>query len=243
MSENNLQQLNSEGETTEPASPKRKKFSKVIDIFLWVIIAVLAVAVLVRLFAFTQITVSGESMTSDYYNTEGAEHYNPELTFHDHEVVNITKLKTPKRGDVVVFYKNDVTSKFLDLFSSKNEDEDGKYAKRFKRVVAIAGDKLWVEKVDGVENTYTVLVETSDGTLLREDYYTHNGEVLDKEAFYITEVAASGLGILAQHIGKSNALVIEKNYIFAMGDNRANSSDSRSFGAVPLSRLFGVVMV
>ena len=218
----------------------KNRLNKVIDVFLWVIIAVLFVAVLVRVFAFTQITVSGVSMTSDYYATEGTEHYNPDLTFHDKEVLGVTKLKTPKRGDVVIFYENDGNNKFFDVFSSSKTDADGKHKKLIKRVVAIAGDKLWVEKVDGTDITYLVVVETSDGQQLHEDYYVHNGEVLDAEAFYITDMARSGLGLLAEHVGKENALPIEDGFFFAMGDNRANSSDSRSFGAVPFSRLYGV---
>ena len=233
MEEKELQQLNSEVESepseTVSVSPQRKKLNKVVDVLLWVVIALLAAAVLVRAFMFTQITVSGESMMD---------------TLRDKDVVGVSKVKKPHRGDVVVFYKNDVQNKFADIFASKKTGDDDEFAKLIKRVVAIAGDKLWVEKVDGIADTYLVVVSTPDGEKLHENYYRKDGETLDAETFYIRGTLATGsdLGELRNHVGEENALIIEENHFFAMGDNRNNSSDSRAFGSVPLSRLYGVVI-
>ena len=250
--ENDLQQLNNEGEAVETVDngavadenggsviengeaavntkPKNKKLSKFVDVFLWVVIAVLALAVLFRAFVFTQITVSGESMMT---------------TYRDKEVVGVSKVKQPKRGDVVVFYKEDGSNKFLDIFGSGKSGDDNEHTKLIKRVVALAGDKLWVEQIDGEDNLYMVVIETSNGDVLYEDYYKRDGVVLDKEDFYVKGVLTKGsdLGILSQHIGKEKALEIPQNCFFAMGDNRVNSHDSRAFGAVPMSRLYGVVI-
>ena len=237
MEENDLQQLNSQPDgVSQPdeapqttVSPQRKKLNKVLDVLLWVIIALLVVAVLVRAFVFTQITVSGESMMD---------------TLLDKEVVDVSKVKKPQRGDVVVFYKHDVQNKFLDIFASRKTGDDDEFTKLIKRVVAIAGDKLWVEKVDGLNDTFRVVVQTADGQKLYENYYEKDGEALPEEAFYIRGVLATGsdLGELRNHVGEANALVIEADHFFAMGDNRGNSSDSRAFGAVPTSRLYGVVI-
>ena len=235
MEEQDLQQLNSIDEPIEQSeavtvTPQRKKLNKFVDVLLWVMIAVLAVAVLLRAFVFTQITVSGESMMQ---------------TYHNEDVVGVSKVKKLHRGDVVVFYKTDEANKFFDIFAAnKSENDDGKYSKLIKRCVALAGDKLWVEKVADTADYYMVVVETPDGEKLYEDYYEKNGETLDKETFYVTGTLQTGsdLGELRKHIGEENALIIPENCFFAMGDNRSNSSDSRSFGAVPVSRLYGVVV-
>ncbi|MCH5159857.1 MAG: signal peptidase I [Clostridiales bacterium] len=227
--ENDLQQLNNEGEAVADTKTKNKRLSKFIDIFLWVLIAALVLAVIFRAFIFTQITVSGESMMT---------------TFHDREVVGVSKVKHPERGDVVIFYKEDGSNKFLDIFGSGKSGDDNEHTKLIKRVVALAGDKLWVEAVDGFDNLYKVVIQTLEGDVIYEDSYVRNGETLSAEDFYIKKIVSNGsdLGILAQHIGKENALEIPENCFFAMGDNRSNSSDSRAFGAVPLSRLYGVVI-
>ena len=214
-----------DGEKVAEPSPKNKKLNKVIDIVLWVLIVALALAVVFRAFIFTRITVSGVSMMT---------------TYHDKEVVGVSKVKKPHRGDVVIFYKEDGSNKFLDIFGSGKSGDDDGHTKLIKRVVALAGDKLWVELLDGMDNVYQVVIETVDGDIIYEDYYKRDGVALKPEDFYIHDLQK--LGILAEHIGQENALEIPANFFFAMGDNRANSSDSRYFRAVPMSRLYGVVV-
>ena len=225
--ENDLQQLNNEGEAVVDTKPKNKKLNRVIDVFLWVLIAALAIAVLFRAFVFTQITVSGKSMMP---------------TLNDKDVVGVSKVKQPTRGNIVVFYKDDGVNKFFDIFGAGKSGDDSEHTKYIKRVVAIAGDKLWVERLDGMDNLYQVVLETPNGDVLYEESY----DGLSKEDLYVKGTLPSGsgsdLGILSQHIGKENALEIPENCFFAMGDNRSNSHDSRVFGAVPLSRLYGVVV-
>lgn len=235
MTENDLQQLNSEvdsesaPQSQSALSPKRKKFNRVVDVLLWVVIALLVAAVLTRAFVFTQITVSGESMMD---------------TLLDKDVVGVSKVKKPQRGDVVVFYKNDVKNKFGDIFASRQTGDGDEFAKLIKRVVATSGDRLWVERVDNLTDTYRVIVQTADGKRLVENYYQKDGVTIDEDAFYIKGTLATGsdLGQLRSHVGEENALIIDDGCIFAMGDNRSNSSDSRAFGQVPLSRIYGVVI-
>lgn len=216
-------------ESAAPAEKKRTKVEIAINAVLWVAIAVLTALVVLRLFVYNSVAVSGVSMTP---------------TYQDGEVVVVNKTIKPERGDVVVFYLNDVDSKFKAMFAKEEDCREGRpYEKLIKRVIATEGDKLWVERVseNGADEVYRVVVQSSDGEIYREDYYVKKGETLDQSAYLIHTVAPTGLGILA-NCTQSNPFVVSKNCFFAMGDHRSNSRDSREFGEFPLSRLFGVVL-
>lgn len=83
-------------------------------------------------------------------------------------------MRHPKRGDVVVFYRNDVNPSFQAEFAIGNDD---RYEKLIKRVVALEGDKLWVETRG---NDLILKIQTTDG-VITENYYTVKGE---KASFY-----------------------------------------------------------
>ena len=235
MSQNDNEQLNieqvehseaAEQQETQAVQHQNRKISKFWDILLWVLIAVLAVAVLVRAFVFTNVTISGDSMNA---------------TYHDGDEVRVVKIGKPQRGDVVVFYKHKVDSKFKALFA-RGEDvqSGGRYEKLIKRVVAVEGDSIWIEPTEG---GFRLVVKTANDEVLHEDYYVKGDEKLS-EASFVLPNTAQGLGRLSEHIGQSNALVIDKDCFFAMGDNRGNSEDSRGeqLGQVPFDRLFGIVI-
>ena len=229
MADSEVQQLNKDGAVA--SADKRatnKKFNKIIDVLLWLIIAVLACAVLFRTFIYSNIVISGTSMMP---------------TFTDEEVVGVSKVTQPNRGDVVVFYKDDGINKLSELFSAGKSGDDTEHTKLIKRVVALEGDKVWVELVDEERELYQLFIETKDGEILAEDGYVRDGETLDVANFYIRSVVlnGSGLGMLSEHIGHDNALTVPTDCFYALGDNRFNSHDSRAFGAVPMSRLYGVV--
>lgn len=207
---------------------RRKRVDTALNVAIWVAIAVLIVLVILRLFVFTNIRIVGESM-SDTYNAG--------------DVVTVNKTKSIKRGAVAVFYSKDVDNKFLAMFASPEDSaEGGKYEKYIKRIVAVAGDKLWVERADGNE-MYRVVIETSDGTQLREDYYKRGNTVVSERLICNdSDVAVTGIGKVLFETSRDNPFVVSEGHFFAMGDNRLNSYDSRSFGEIPVSRLFGIVI-
>lgn len=208
---------------------KRSKAEYAINAVLWLTIIALAVMVVLRLFVFNSVAVLGASMTPTYENNE---------------IVVVNKLATVKRGDVAVFYLRDVDDKFKAMFAGADECGEGQpYEKLIKRVVATAGDKIWVRRVsgDGMDGTYEVIVETVDGDRLTENYYVKKGEQLPAENFLVHTLAATGLGNL-ENCTESNPYVVKKGCFYAMGDHRENSVDSRMHGEFPLSRLFGVVI-
>ena len=108
--------------------------------------------------------------------------------------------------------------------------------------MAVAGDKLWVERADG-NDMYRVVIETPDGTQLREDYYKRGKTVVSERLICNdSAVAVTGIGKVLSETSRDNPFVVSEGHFFAMGDNRLNSYDSRSFGEIPVSRLFGIVI-
>lgn len=208
---------------------KRSKAEIVINVALWVAIAVLLVAVILRMFVFSSVQVEGASMNPTYANGN---------------VVTVNKVITPKRGDVVVFYRNEVDNKFKAQFAKPEQCAQGQpYEKLVKRVIATAGDKIWVQRIanNGKDVLYEVVIDTADGKRTAEDYYVKNGEKLTKETYYIHSEALSDLGNLAS-CTEDNPFVVSEGCFFAMGDNRSNSKDSRELGEFKLSQIFGVVL-
>lgn len=207
-------------EVNGAAGARRQKASKVVNWLLVALIVVLFASLVLRIFVVTTIVIDGDSMLS---------------TFTDGQHVFVSKLARPERGDVVIFYKNEVGNKFWDMFSSDSADSD-KYTKLIKRVVAVAGDKLWCERT---QQGYVLVVETPQG-VLHEDYYERRGKKLPQDSFVMS---GSDLGRLS---GRTSAdpYVVSDGCIFVMGDNRnpGKSYDSRSFGEVDLSHLYGVVL-
>ena len=246
---NSLTEASPEMQQQEVATKKKhanvkKNILKFWDVVLWLLIIVLAIAVLLRALVFTNITIDGESMTASYYNESELPTYNPDMTYHDRQVVRVLKVLEPRRGDVVVFYKKDVDSlgdRIKALFARGDDVKSGgKYEKLIKRVVAVEGDSIWLELIEGTEDQYRLVVRTADGTLLREDYYTLGGQLLAEDAFVITPHMTWGLGDL-QNTTEDNPLVISANHFFVLGDNRSNSFDSRRLGEISIDQLYGVV--
>lgn len=233
MRQDNNQQLNTvEGnqpQATEQA--KKKRIRRFWDVVLWLIIVALVLALVIRLFVYTTIQIDGESMTSSYYNEPTSPFYNPDMTYHHEQFVHVLKLAYPKRGDVVVFYENDVDNQLKTLFTDKNK-------KLIKRVVALKGDKLWIEEVE--DGSTRLVIQTADGDILYENYYKRSGKLLDEAAFILSAGDKSKWGNL-EGCTEDEPFVVSEDHFFAMGDNRTNSHDSRSFGEVSYERLFGVV--
>ena len=147
-----------------------------------------------------------------------------ESTLHDGQYVLVGKGgETLSRGDVLVF----------------SMEENGETTQLIKRVIATAGDTVRFERTDGLVNA-----QISDGgsvmTHVVELYV--NGELLDepyiREPMYAYYWAHTGLQI---QLGVE--YTVPDGTIFALGDNRNESMDSRyeSVGFVPLTDVVGRV--
>lgn len=190
------------------------KIDKVADILLWVVIVVLLSLSLLKVFVVSTIVVDGTSMR----NPSVIATYGTQATYLSGDEVTVSKLAKPNRGDVAVFYKYPIDSKLRAYFATPAQSKStGKYALLIKRVVAVEGDTIWVEPFD---DRYRLVVQTSDGDIIYENYYT------DRNGNAIPQVLMINTKKLANYT-IDNKLTIPQGCFFAMGDNREDSLDSR----------------
>ena len=106
-------------------------------------------------------------------------------------VSNMAYIETPpNRNDVVVFYKS--------------QSENHKQRLPFiKRVVAIAGDKVEINKAKVILNN----INLKEAYVLEKNKKTTYSQNMD-------------------------TIIIPKNHVFVLGDNRDNSDDSRTYGPI-----------
>ena len=157
----------------------------------------------------------------------------PTLLIGDHILVNkfiygikmpfvdryIMPIKKPKRGDVVVFkWPRDERKDFI------------------KRVVGIEGDTIEIKNdvlyVNGEKIKKEYVGKYRDDNIAVADKYL---ELIDKSQHYI----------LDEYIKHENygPVIVPKNSIFVMGDNRDNSHDSRYWRFVSLNKLKGKAII
>lgn len=91
-----------------------------------------------------------------------------------------------------------------------------------KRVIATEGDTVYIDFSSG--DVYV------NNELLDEKYIL---EPTHRYGSYIMSLIEQG------NYSKENPIVIEEDKIFAMGDNRNNSKDSREIGQVPVDDIMG----
>lgn len=131
----------------------------------------------------------------------------------------------PKRGDVIVF-----------LWP---RDESLHYV---KRVVGLPGDKIQTKGKDIWINDK--LIERFPVTI--EKINSETADALDEGSFYFYEKLGSAEHLIRHnssatfgHESRDIVEVVPPNQYFVMGDNRDDSSDSRSWGFVPRQNIKG----
>ena len=204
--------------TDIPTQPTQKSTNpvaeKLLNVLLIVAVVAFVLVLVIKGFFVSNVLVKQQSMSP---------------TLDDGQTIWVSKMAKPQRGDIVVFFTEDVQGKFLAGFLGDHE-------KFVKRVVAVEGDSVWVEQQS--DGTYVFVVRCGDTGQIVADIYGEDA------SFTPPATMQANLGTMTNHVGEANALVVEGNNLFVLGDNRNNSVDSRdvSIGLVPLSRLFGVMM-
>ncbi|MBI36012.1 MAG: signal peptidase I [Alphaproteobacteria bacterium] len=129
----------------------------------------------------------------------------------------------PKRGDVAVFRQ-----------PPSNRDDF------IKRIVGLPGDKI--QMIGGVlyiNGSPTKKKRIEDASFTdwrgREISIPQYAETLDNGVSYIVSESMGNAG----PVDNTQEFIVPKNHYFAMGDNRDNSNDSRSWLYIPSENLVG----
>lgn len=199
---------------------KMDKFKEAIE---WVICIVIAliIAILFRYFIGTPTIVKQPSM-------------NPTLKENQRLWLNRwdrTTKKMPNRGDIITFEAPSRSAlKEEDLQQSviaRYENEPKGLFKKFTYNFLEIGKISYIKRVIGLPGDHVVIKEgkvyINDNEL--EESYLQPGVITDTEGGYCTDIT------------------IPENTVFAMGDNRSQSTDCRCFGCIPLEKIESKVWI
>ncbi len=138
----------------------------------------------------------------------------------------LLRVRDPERGEVFVFHPNGVGS---DVFQAATASTDN-YVKRViglpGEVLGSRGGKVYVCKGGRYPDDPSVPDRTTGCAYLDEPY-----------------TRGQPTGTLADPATDLAPILIEPGKYFMMGDNRANSADSREWGQVPLDQMIGRVFM
>lgn len=147
----------------------------------------------------------------------------------------LAQWSSPKRGDVIVFrFPKDPSLDFV------------------KRVVGVAGDEILIKDsilyINGTPQEKVLTNSDEDRKILEDILDNKDSKILYKEKIGDKNPWIIQNSSLNQREDQINWPVnglpykVEENSVFVMGDNRDNSSDSRSWGEVPMSYVVGKAM-
>lgn len=138
------------------------------------------------------------------------------------------KNTTIERGDIITFEIPSALKRSDDEYASwdsiaKYENEPKGFFNRFSYYVLELGKSSFIKRVIALPGEHIEIKYGKvyiDDQELKEDYL--------QEGIYTDE-------------GTFHDIIVPKNCVFAMGDNRPNSTDCRDFGCIPLKKIEGKV--
>lgn len=144
-----------------------------------------------------------------------------------------TTNKMPERGDIITFEAPSVTRvekiDYDNPVAVYNYKPQG-LLNKFSYYVLESDKKSYIKRVIGLPEEYIEIKDGAvyiDGEKLEEDYLP-SGTVTDMIQGSRTESVFTNF-------------TVPENCVFVLGDNRSGSTDSRSFGCIPLEKIEGTV--
>ncbi len=142
----------------------------------------------------------------------------------------VTFHKDIKRGDIITFEAPSVPkidAKDADMSNpvAVYNNEPKGWIKRFIYYGLEWGKITYIKRVIALPGEH---IEIKDNKVFINGNEYH-------ESYLNPSVVTTDLG------GEFTDLIVPKGYVFAMGDNRPESTDCRSFGCVPISKIEGIV--
>ena len=194
--------------------PEKKEILKELFEWIYCIIIAIVLALLVRQYIGTPTVVQ---MTSMY----------PTFKQGDRLILNrlaITLNEEITRGEVITFeapsseYKSSAEADQSNPVAKYENEPTGLFNK-FTYYVLDIGKKSYIKRVIGLPGEH---VQIENGNVYI------NGELLNEP--YLQDGVTTTSTIFTD-------FVVPEGYIFVMGDNRADSMDSREFGCIPISKV------
>jgi signal peptidase I len=150
--------------------------------------------------------------------------YGPRIPFTD---TRIFTWKEPKRGDIIVFkYPENETKNFI------------------KRVIGLPGDKISIK--DGKLFINDQSIQVSDLGIYGGEGQGTNSPYYPKPRLLEEQLGTVKHQILYLHDQSGynfGPILVPKDSIFVMGDNRDNSQDSRVWGFVNYNKILGKALI
>ena len=145
-----------------------------------------------------------------------------------------TTKKMPERGEIITFEAPlreyiSLTMNELEQSPIARYGDDTKKSlwEKFSYYVLEIGKTSYIKRVIGLPGDH---VEIKDGKVYL------NGQIYEEKYLQSGIVTDNGNG-------NCTDIIVPENCVFAMGDNRSQSTDCRSFGCVPLERIESKVWI
>jgi len=201
---------------------KRKTIIR--EIFEWTACVIIAVvlALLVRYFIGTPTIVQHPSMT-------------PTLLSGERLILNRLTIKMGtelEKGDIVTFEAP--SQAYVPAYQVAENNYTAQYDREVKGL--INNFTYYVLELNKTSYIKRVIATAGDHIKIEEGNVYINGELYEEPYLPTETKTTAGNGFFTD-------LIVPEGTVFVMGDNRENSTDSRSFGCIPLDKIESKVLI